>query len=89
VIVPYGEEGKALINDLCAAFMIERRFDLLRRAQQYTVNVFPHELQRLQEIQAVREVQEGTDILYLDARYYSQEFGLSLTPNGEMEVLHV
>jgi CRISPR-associated endonuclease/helicase Cas3 len=89
VIVSYGEEGKALINELCAAFAIETRFDLLRKAQQYTVNVFPHELRRLREVHAVQEVQEGTDILYLDARYYSQEFGLSLTPSGEMEVLHV
>ena len=44
VIVPYGEEGKAIINELCAAFAIEKQFDLLRKAQQYTVNVFPHEL---------------------------------------------
>ncbi len=26
VIVPYGEEGKAIINELCAAFMIEKQF---------------------------------------------------------------
>ncbi len=89
VIVPYGERGKDIINGLCAAFEPEKQFDLLHEAQLYTVNVFPNELQRLRESGAVREVQEGTDILYLDARYYSQEFGLSLTPSGEMEVLHV
>lgn len=88
VIVPYGEEGKAIINELCAAFVIEKQFGLLRKAQQYTVNVFPHELQRLREAYAVREVQDGTDILYLDARFYSEEFGLSLTPSGNMEVLY-
>ena len=87
VIVPYCAGGKDLINKLCAAYTIEKQFGLLRKAQQYTVNVFPHELRRLRETQAVREVQEGTEILYLDARYYSQEFGLSLTPSGEMEVL--
>ena len=89
VIVPYGEGGKAIINELCAAFMIEKQFSLLRKAQQYTVNMFPHELQRLREAHAVHPVQEDTDILYLDARYYNQEFGLSLTSSGEMEVLHV
>jgi len=89
VIVPYAEEGKALINELCATFAIEKQFGLLRRAQQYTVNVFPHELQRLREASAVQEVQEGTDILYLDTRYYSHEFGLSLAPTGDMEVLYV
>jgi CRISPR-associated endonuclease/helicase Cas3 len=89
VIVPYGEEGKAIINELCAAFAIEKEFGLLRKAQQYTVNVFPHELQGLREAHAVHEVQEDTDILYLDARYYAQEFGLSLTPTADMEVLYV
>ena len=32
----------------------------------------------------------GVDILYLsDARYYNQAFGLSQTPEGNMEVLCV
>lgn len=89
VIVPYGKEGKQLISELCAAFEVEKQYKLLRKAQQYTVNVFPHILKRLQEQQAVRPIQEGVDILYLDARYYSQDFGLGLTPTGEMEVLYV
>jgi CRISPR-associated endonuclease/helicase Cas3 len=89
VIVPYGKEGKKLISELCAAFEVDKQYKLLRKAQQYTVNVFPHILKRLQEQQAVRPIQEGVDILYLDARYYSQDFGLGLTPTGEMEVLYV
>ncbi|MGE0820474.1 MAG: CRISPR-associated helicase Cas3' [Candidatus Binatia bacterium] len=88
VIVPYGEEGKAIINELCSAFMVEKQWKLIRKAQQYTVNVFPHELLRLRDDGAVFPVQEDTDILYLDARYYSSKFGLSLTPVGEMEVLN-
>jgi CRISPR-associated endonuclease/helicase Cas3 len=36
----------------------------------------------------VREIQDGTGILFLvDQRYYSEEFGLSETPEGKMEVL--
>jgi CRISPR-associated endonuclease/helicase Cas3 len=89
VIVPYGEGGKAIINELCSAFAIEKRFDLLRKAQQYTVNVFSDELRCLREVSAALPVQEGADILYLDTRYYSQEFGLSLEPVEEMEVLNV
>lgn len=86
IIVPYGKEGKELIGELCAAFEVERQRDLLRKAQQYTVNVFPHDLKRLQEQRAVQEIQEGIDILYLDARYYSKDFGLGFTPEGKMEV---
>lgn len=88
IVVPYGESGKELISDLCAAFEVEKQYKLLRKAQQYTVNVFPHILERLQKVQAVHEIQEGVDILYLDARYYSQEFGLGLMPDGKMEVLY-
>jgi CRISPR-associated endonuclease/helicase Cas3 len=88
IIVPYGKVGQELINDLCAAFEVEKQFKLLRRAQQYTVNIFPQEPEKLQNTGAVHEIQKGVDILYLsDARYYNQAFGLSQTPEGNMEVL--
>lgn len=87
VIVPYGSAGKKLIGKLCEAFEVEKQFKLLRRAQQYTVNVFPHQLEKLQKENALHEIQDGIDILYLaDARYYNEDFGLSLTPEGKMEV---
>ena len=71
----------------CALLMRLKSSLVFCERRNSTVNVIPHELQRLRETQAVREVREGTDILYLDSRYYSPEFGLSLTPSGEMEVL--
>ncbi|MHB2026307.1 MAG: CRISPR-associated helicase Cas3' [Elusimicrobiota bacterium] len=87
IIVPYGKAGQELINDLCSAFEVEKQFKLLRRAQQYTVNIFPQELEKLQNTGVVHQIQKDVDILYLmDARYYSQAFGLSQTPEGEMEV---
>lgn len=90
VIVPHGEAGKALIVELCAAYMPDKEFELLRRAQQYSVNVLPYQLEALIKAKAVREIQDGTGILYLaDPRYYSEEFGLSDTPEGLMEVLCV
>lgn len=90
VIVPHGETGKALIVELCAAYLPDKEFELLRRAQQFSVNVLPRQLEALSKAKAVCEIQEGTGILYLaDARYYSEEFGLSDTPEGLMEVLSV
>lgn len=90
VIVPYSRDGKELINTLCAAYLPDKEFELLRRAQQFSVNVFPNVLEKLSKALAVREVQEGTGILYLvDPRYYSPEFGLSETPEEKMEVLCV
>jgi len=88
VIVPYCEAGRELINDLCAAFKVDTvQYELLRRAQQFTVNVFPHQLAKLQEAGAVHPVQEGTRILHLDPRYYSAEFGLVTEPIDIMETL--
>jgi CRISPR-associated endonuclease/helicase Cas3 len=88
IIVPYGDEGKKLIGELCGAFEVEKQFNLLRRAQQFTVNVFPHQLEKLQKEKALHEIQDGVDILYLaDVRYYNEDFGLSLSPEGMMEVL--
>ena len=90
VIVPYSNDGKELINDLCGAYLPDKEFDLLRRAQQFSVNVFPNVLEKFSKDGIVREIREGTGILYLtDSRYYSLEFGLSETPEGNMEVLYV
>jgi CRISPR-associated endonuclease/helicase Cas3 len=87
VIVPYGDEGKSLINELCAAFDPTKAFDLLRRAQQYSVNVFPHVLRRLQDANAVTEVQEGTGVLYLNKQYYDNNTGLSEVAVNKQETL--
>ena len=51
--------------------------------------MFAHQLDALRKEGAIREVREGTGILYLaDSRFYSDEFGLSDTPTGLMEDLH-
>ena len=88
VIVQFGAEGREIVAELCAAYLPDKEFDMLRRAQQFTVNVFPNVLERLTNAGAVREIQEGTGILYLDYRYYSDEFGLSETPVRNMEALN-
>jgi CRISPR-associated endonuclease/helicase Cas3 len=88
VIVPYGDEGRKIIADLCAAFEVEKQFKLLHLAQQLTVNVFPHELKALTDAGALSEVQEGTGIHYLSERYYSPDFGLSTEPVSPQEFLY-
>jgi CRISPR-associated endonuclease/helicase Cas3 len=85
VIVPYTSAGKDAINDLCAAHEPEKQFELLRRAQRFTVNVFPNVLRNLQQAGALYEAREGTGILCLRARYYNSEFGLNEKGTEEME----
>jgi len=89
IVVPYGKEGKEIINKLCSVQELEKQYKLIRRAQRYSVNVLPNVLKKLQDQQAVHEVQDGSGVLYLDERYYSDEFGLSNVPVKDMVFLDV
>jgi CRISPR-associated endonuclease/helicase Cas3 len=87
VIVPY-EEGKKIISELCSdenKFDPRAYFTLLRKAQKYSVNVFPNIWKKLVDAQAIHEIKEGEGIYYLDSEYYSQEFGLSVESVNPME----
>jgi CRISPR-associated endonuclease/helicase Cas3 len=87
VIVPY-QQGKQLITELCG---IAKEFDAssyytcLKRAQKYSVNVFPNVWKKLLEQNAVYEIQPGEGVYCLDERYYSEAFGLSTEPVGKAE----
>ncbi len=86
IVVPYGVRGKELITELCAVSDITQQIQLLREAQQYTVNVYPYLLDKLKESGAVHPVQpEVMEVLYLHTEYYDNEFGLSEEPTGETE----
>jgi CRISPR-associated endonuclease/helicase Cas3 len=89
VVVPYGSEGKAVIGELCGAYELMKQTNLLKRAQQFTINVFPYVLDRLQQTRAVYEAQEGTGLLCLHEKYYNDEFGLNEEGIEEMGVLDV
>ncbi len=89
VIVPYGDEGKYIIAELgrvAKEFDVKTYRKLLKQAQQYSVNVFPNVWKRLQEENAVHEIQPGEEIYWLDEQYYSNEFGLSDKPCRQMTV---
>lgn len=86
VLVPYCETGRDLILELCSDLDVEKRNEVLRKAQQYTVNVFPYILQRLQQERAVHSIRKDIDILYLDRAYYSNKFGLVTEPLGDAEI---
>lgn len=80
VIVRYGDEGRKLVGQLCAAFDVEKQYALIKKAQQYSVNLFPYEFDKLSRQEALYRVQEGTEIFYLDHPYYSKITGVSLVP---------
>jgi CRISPR-associated endonuclease/helicase Cas3 len=81
IIVQYGE-GKEIVVELCAVakeFNAKAYYDLLRRAQKFSVNVFPNVWKKLKDENAIYEIQ-GEGIYYLDERYYSEHFGLATEP---------
>lgn len=88
VIVPY-ESGNDLITELCAVakdFDPKRYYDLLKKAQKYSVNVFPNVWKKLVDAKAVAEIQEGEGVFYLKQEYYSNEFGLSVEPVTQQKI---
>jgi CRISPR-associated endonuclease/helicase Cas3 len=89
VIVRYDDEGKELVNQLCSAFEVERQYALIKKAQQYSVNLFPYEFEKLAEQHALYRVQEETEIFYLDDKYYSEQFGISMEPINKEGFLNV
>ncbi len=84
VIVPY-QEGKGIISELCSEAEPGKTYELLRRAQKFSVNVFPNVWNKLKNVEAIFPIQSGEEIFYLDERYYSEDFGLSTEPVGFLE----
>jgi CRISPR-associated endonuclease/helicase Cas3 len=87
VIVPYGEEGREIINELCSTSELEKQYKLIKKAQRYSVNLFRHEFEKLAKLEAIREIQNGAGIYYLDAQYYSNQFGWSDEIVNQMDAL--
>lgn len=77
VIVPYGEEGQAIIAELNGAERIQDFTRLLRSAQQYTVNLFDYELQKLDKNGGIQACLDG-QMLVLTEGAYHEEFGLDM-----------
>ena len=71
--------------DLCAAPEPAKAYSLLKKAQKYSVNLFPNIWHKLVKAQAVHPVQKGEEIYYLDEQYYSPKFGVSTEVVNEME----
>ncbi|MBK1680702.1 CRISPR-associated helicase Cas3' [Rhodocyclus tenuis] len=89
VVVPWGKAGTDLIGRLHGAYDISLEGELLREAQQFTVNVFPHVFDKLSKAGALHAIKEGVRIFSLDPWYYSKQFGLATEPVSLMETLNV
>jgi CRISPR-associated endonuclease/helicase Cas3 len=88
VVVPWDKAGVDLIGRLHGAYDISLEGELLREAQQFTVNVFPYVFDKLAKAGALHVIKEGVRIYSLDPRYYSKQFGLATEPVSLMETLN-
>lgn len=97
IIVPYdkdGHDGTRIIAELAASYTNENvslaeQVHLHKQAQQYTVNAFPHVIKKLAKIGAIREIQSGEGIYYLDERHYHDDFGITHEALSEQHYLEV
>lgn len=83
VIAPYGEKGKDLIARLNGDETIEDLSKRLREAQQYSVNLFRHELDALTQNGGLVALLDGK-VLALKESAYSEKFGLNVENDSEL-----
>ena len=89
IIVPY-KKGNTTISKLCSVNDrdIKEQAQLLKKAQRYSVNVFENDFKNLTKAKAIYETKKESGIWYLDERYYSDEFGLSVVPVKDLGLLN-
>ena len=88
LIVPYGD-GRDIIAGLCSDMFPEAKLPLLRRAQQYAVNIYPGDFEGLIDKGAVYEIKTDTGrkelgIWALRENFYSDEFGVNREGESKM-----
>lgn len=90
VIVPYRKGGNQLINEISAAFTINKKIidkKLLRRTHQYSVDLFQNIFNELKMKEIIWEMQDGIGLYCLKEEYYSDIFGLRLKEREKMQTL--
>ena len=84
VIVPY-EEGNEIIAELNGNGSIDDLTRLLRKAQQYTINLYSYEREQLEKQDGLVSYLDGK-ILALKEGAYSTEFGLNVDNDSQLSV---
>ncbi|HEV2132627.1 MAG TPA: CRISPR-associated helicase Cas3' [Terracidiphilus sp.] len=78
IVVPYSDEGRRIVNQLAASFDLESEWQLLRKAQRFTLSVYASKFKELANKGAVYEVQPGSGVYCLRSEFYDSAFGLRL-----------
>lgn len=84
VIVPYGE-GKSIITELNGEASIADLTRLLRKAQQFSINIYNHEKEELSRNQGLISYLDGK-VLALKDGAYNNEYGLNLENDSSLDL---
>jgi CRISPR-associated endonuclease/helicase Cas3 len=76
IVVPYRNEGRGIVNQLAASFDLESEWQLLRKAQRFTLSVYASQFTSLMNKGTVYEVQPGSGVYCLRSEFYDSAFGL-------------
>ncbi|WP_433945552.1 CRISPR-associated helicase Cas3' [Paenibacillus sp. SN-8-1] len=85
VVVPYNEEAENLILALNGDLDIRELGKIIRKLQQYVVNIYDHELRKLEKNGDVYALLHG-QVLALREVAYSAKFGVETDGEGEWSV---
>ncbi|WLR42883.1 CRISPR-associated helicase Cas3' [Bacillus carboniphilus] len=85
VIVPYGE-GNEIIADLNENLSIEKLSTTLKKAQQYSIGVYEHELNKLSISHGIEYLHDGR-FIELKEKFYDERYGLNVEGDAEMRFL--
>lgn len=85
VIAPYNDEAKQLIAQLNEFHTPAQVNALMRKAQQYMVNVNDRKLNELASLGSVFALKSG--VYALDERYYDSEYGLTDEPTADGAII--
>jgi CRISPR-associated helicase cas3 len=87
VIVPYGDQGKAVIANLNGDCTLEEAKGFLAKAQPYTVDLYSHSVATLQRGDAIYPLLDGS-VWVLKERYYDDQLGV-VSEAGKMDMWSV
>ncbi|HLR52193.1 MAG TPA: CRISPR-associated helicase Cas3' [Candidatus Avamphibacillus sp.] len=84
VLVPF-DEGKDIISSLNDGIQDSMHFNqLMKRAQQYSVNLYDHELQLLSSEDLIEPLYDNS-IYCLKEKAYNEQYGVSIEGQGTLE----
>jgi CRISPR-associated endonuclease/helicase Cas3 len=85
IIVPF-EKGQSIIKELYAGPDRRRMEELLREAQQYSVNVYHNSVEDLLKANVVKRIRADHEIYAVEGKYYDEHIGLNCDAGVMLDV---